>query len=173
MHISTAKKEVLQSIAGAFPGNAVLHNWRIISSPAYTLCGHGAPLLPRASANKAQLLLADISHKNSIGILCSSWHGVAWRRVLHCSIGFPRPSGISGCKIAKSPRICCRAAHTALCRYLSQNLHNSFAPFLARRRVEEGAPVGSCGLVISLDAKSLRICCRAALAMLCRYLPQN
>jgi hypothetical protein len=34
---------------------------------------------------------------------------------------------------ARSPRICCRAALTALRRYLSQNQHNSFAPFLARR----------------------------------------
>jgi hypothetical protein len=25
MHISTAKKQVIQSMAGAFPGNAVLH----------------------------------------------------------------------------------------------------------------------------------------------------
>ncbi len=42
MRISTAKKQVLQSIAGAFPGNAVLHKWHIISSPACTLCGHPA-----------------------------------------------------------------------------------------------------------------------------------
>ena len=42
MRISTAKKQVLQSIAGAFPGNAVLHKWRIVSSPACTLCGHPA-----------------------------------------------------------------------------------------------------------------------------------
>jgi hypothetical protein len=42
MRISTAKKHVLQSIAGVFPGNAVLHKWRIISSPACTLCGHPA-----------------------------------------------------------------------------------------------------------------------------------
>ncbi len=40
MHISTAKKQVLQSIAVAFPGNAVLHKWSIISSPACTLCDH-------------------------------------------------------------------------------------------------------------------------------------
>jgi hypothetical protein len=42
MRISTAKKQMLQSIAGAFPGNAVLHKWRIVSSPACTLCGNPA-----------------------------------------------------------------------------------------------------------------------------------
>ncbi len=40
MRISTSKKKVLQSIAGEFPGNAVLHKWHKISSPACTLCGH-------------------------------------------------------------------------------------------------------------------------------------
>jgi len=42
MRISAAKKQILQSMAGAFPGNAVLHKWRIISSPACALCGHPA-----------------------------------------------------------------------------------------------------------------------------------
>ncbi len=43
MRISTAKKQVLQSIAGVFPGNAVLHKWRsIISPPACTLCADQA-----------------------------------------------------------------------------------------------------------------------------------
>ena len=40
MRISTAKKQVLQSIAGAFPGNAVLYQWRIVQSAACALCGH-------------------------------------------------------------------------------------------------------------------------------------
>jgi hypothetical protein len=35
MRISTAKKQVFQSIAGAFPGIAVLHKWRLVFSPAY------------------------------------------------------------------------------------------------------------------------------------------
>jgi hypothetical protein len=43
MRISAAKKQILHSIAGAFPGNAVLHKWRIVSSPACALCGHPAP----------------------------------------------------------------------------------------------------------------------------------
>ncbi len=42
MSISTAKKQVLQSIAGAFPCNAVLHKWGIAPSPACALCGHPA-----------------------------------------------------------------------------------------------------------------------------------
>ena len=42
MRISAAKKQILQSIAGAFPGNAVLYKWRIAPSPACTLCGHPA-----------------------------------------------------------------------------------------------------------------------------------
>jgi len=40
MRISTAKKQVLQSIAGAFPCNAVLYKWRIVQSAACALCGH-------------------------------------------------------------------------------------------------------------------------------------
>jgi hypothetical protein len=42
MSISTAKNQVLQSIAGAFPCNAVLHKWGITPSPACALCGHPA-----------------------------------------------------------------------------------------------------------------------------------
>ncbi len=38
MRISTAKKQVLQSMAGAFPCNAVLHKWGIASSAACSLC---------------------------------------------------------------------------------------------------------------------------------------
>ena len=39
MKISTAKKQVLQSIAGSFPCNAVLHKWGIVPSAACALCG--------------------------------------------------------------------------------------------------------------------------------------
>ena len=42
MKISTAKKHVLQSIAGAFPCNAVLHKWGIVPSATCALCGHPA-----------------------------------------------------------------------------------------------------------------------------------
>jgi ribonuclease HI len=42
MKISTAKKQVLQSIAGAFPCNAVLHKWGKVPSAACVLCGHPA-----------------------------------------------------------------------------------------------------------------------------------
>ncbi len=42
MKISTAKKQVLQSIAGAFPCNAVLHKWFKVPSAACVLCGHPA-----------------------------------------------------------------------------------------------------------------------------------
>jgi hypothetical protein len=46
MRISAAKKQILQSIADAFPGKAVLHKWRIVSSPACALCGHPAETEP-------------------------------------------------------------------------------------------------------------------------------
>jgi hypothetical protein len=42
MKISAAKKQVLQSIAGSFPCNAVLHKWNIVPLAACTLCGHPA-----------------------------------------------------------------------------------------------------------------------------------
>jgi hypothetical protein len=44
MKISTAKKQVLQSMAGAFPCNAVLQKsrWGIVPSAACALCGHPA-----------------------------------------------------------------------------------------------------------------------------------
>ena len=42
MKISPAKKQVLQSMAGAFPCNAVLHKWGIVPSAACALCGHPA-----------------------------------------------------------------------------------------------------------------------------------
>ncbi len=43
MKISTAKKQVLWSIAGEFPCNhAALHKWDVVPSAACTLCGHPA-----------------------------------------------------------------------------------------------------------------------------------
>ena len=39
MGIGKAKKQVLQSIAGAFPGNALLHKWGMVASAACALCG--------------------------------------------------------------------------------------------------------------------------------------
>ncbi len=39
MKIGSAKKQVLQSIAGAFPCNALLHKWSMVSSAACALCG--------------------------------------------------------------------------------------------------------------------------------------
>jgi hypothetical protein len=44
MKISTVKKQVLQSIAGAFPCNAVLHKWGKVPSDAYALCSHPAEM---------------------------------------------------------------------------------------------------------------------------------
>ena len=39
METGTAKKQVLQSIAGAFPGNVLFHKWGMVASAACTLCG--------------------------------------------------------------------------------------------------------------------------------------
>jgi hypothetical protein len=41
MNIGTTKKQVLQSITGAFlqVGNALLHKWGMVSSAACALCG--------------------------------------------------------------------------------------------------------------------------------------
>ena len=39
MKVGTAKKQVLQSIAGAFPCNALLHKWGMVSSAVCALCG--------------------------------------------------------------------------------------------------------------------------------------
>jgi hypothetical protein len=44
MRISTAKMQVLQSMAGAFPCNAMLHKWGIAPSAACSLCGHTAEM---------------------------------------------------------------------------------------------------------------------------------
>ena len=38
MKIGSAKEQVLQSIAGAFPCNALLHKWGMVSSAACALC---------------------------------------------------------------------------------------------------------------------------------------
>jgi hypothetical protein len=39
MKIGSAKKQVLQLIAGAFPCNSLLHKWGMVSSAACALCG--------------------------------------------------------------------------------------------------------------------------------------
>jgi hypothetical protein len=46
MHISTAKKQVLQSIAGAFPGNAVLHKAHNILAGLYPMWSPGRDAEP-------------------------------------------------------------------------------------------------------------------------------
>jgi hypothetical protein len=74
MRISAAKNQVLQSMAGAFPCNVVLHKWGIAPSAACALCCHSAetqnhvqclcPVLKeariRAHHNLAQRLCKDI-----------------------------------------------------------------------------------------------------------------
>jgi hypothetical protein len=55
MDISSAKKQVLQSIAGAFPCNAVLHKWGIVPSAACALCGHPS-LSPAETQSRTQWL---------------------------------------------------------------------------------------------------------------------
>ena len=39
MRTSTAKRQVLQTLAGMYPGNALLYKWGLIPSPACALCG--------------------------------------------------------------------------------------------------------------------------------------
>ncbi len=74
MRISTAKKQVLHSIAGAFPGNAVLHKWRIISSPACILCGHPAETQKHIQCQCPALKEARIrAHHN---IAKRPWQGI-------------------------------------------------------------------------------------------------
>jgi len=40
MQPSTAKRQILQTVAGTFPGNAVLFKWGIVPSSMCKLCGH-------------------------------------------------------------------------------------------------------------------------------------
>ena len=40
MKITPAKRQVLQTIAGTFPGNAIKFRWRLVPSPACSLCNH-------------------------------------------------------------------------------------------------------------------------------------
>jgi hypothetical protein len=74
MKISTAKKQELQSIAGAFPWNAVLHKWGIAPSPACALCGHPAETQSHAQCSCPVLKEARIrAHHNLAQRL---WKGI-------------------------------------------------------------------------------------------------
>ncbi len=85
MKKGSAKKQVLQSIAGAFPCNALLHKWGMVSSAACALCGAPAetkshiqwlcPALKdasiRAHHNLAQLLWKGIEDASKHFHICS------------------------------------------------------------------------------------------------------
>jgi hypothetical protein len=81
MKISTAKKQVLHSIPGAFPWNAMLHKWGVVLSAACGLCCHRAatqihiqclcPALKEARIladhNLAQLGIEDFTNAMTCG----------------------------------------------------------------------------------------------------------
>jgi ribonuclease HI len=100
MRISAAKKQILQSIAGAFPGNAVLHKWRIVSSPACALCGHPAETQSHIQCLCPALQEARIrAHHN---IAKRLWQGIMavtkeWvittEQTVEGLLGLPQPEG--------------------------------------------------------------------------------
>ena len=75
MRISTSKKQVLQSIAGSFPCNAVLHKWKIVQSAACALCGHPAETQSHIQCSCPALKEARIrAHHNLAQML---WKGIS------------------------------------------------------------------------------------------------
>ena len=75
MRISTAKKQVLQSIAGSFPCNAVLHKWKLVQSAACVLCGHPAETQSHIQCSCPALKEARIrAHHNLAQML---WKGIS------------------------------------------------------------------------------------------------
>ncbi len=71
MKISAAKKQVLQSIAGVFPSNAVLHKWGVVLSAACALCSHPAETQSHIKYLCPALKEAWIwAHHNMAQLLC-------------------------------------------------------------------------------------------------------
>jgi hypothetical protein len=74
MRVSIAKKQVLQSIAGAVPCNTVLHKWGIAPSPACALCCHPAETQSHVQCSCPALHEARIrAHHN---IAQGLWKGI-------------------------------------------------------------------------------------------------
>ena len=63
MKIGLAKKQVLQSIAGAFPYNALFHKWGMVSSAACALCG-----APAETQSIIHLVHHNLAHRLWKGI---------------------------------------------------------------------------------------------------------
>ena len=75
MGIGTAKKQVLQSIAGAFPGNSLLHEWGVIASAACALCG--APAETQSHIQCLCPALKDASIRAHHNLAHRLWKGIS------------------------------------------------------------------------------------------------
>ena len=81
MQPSIRKKQILQSLAGAFPGNATLHRWGLIPSPACTLCGCPAETQSHIQCVCPALQEARIRAHHNLG------QGL-WRQIRNASKGW-------------------------------------------------------------------------------------
>jgi hypothetical protein len=79
MRVSTTKKQVLQSRAGAFPCNAVLHKWGIAPSPACALCGHPAETQSRVKCSESCPVIKEArirTHHKIHNLAQRLWKGI-------------------------------------------------------------------------------------------------
>ena len=74
MKITPAKRQVLQTIAGTFPGNALKFIWHLVSSPACSLCNH---------ANESQVHIQCIMRTQGAALARVGTPGVGSGRLLH------------------------------------------------------------------------------------------
>ena len=75
MEVSSTKRMVIRSIAGAYPCNAVLAKWKLVRSAACALCGHAAETQSHIQCTCPALKGARIrAHHNLASTL---WTGIA------------------------------------------------------------------------------------------------
>ena len=70
------KTQVLQSIAGAFPGNALLHKWGMVASAACALCGAPAETVTQSPIQRLCPALKDAHIRAHHNLAHRLWKGI-------------------------------------------------------------------------------------------------
>ena len=88
MKLSYSKRRTLQSLAGMYPGNAILYKWKLAPSPACTLCGSPAETMAHIQCicpalKEARIMSRIRAHHNLLERLWKRLWQTSTRFVIH------------------------------------------------------------------------------------------
>ena len=96
MKISSSKRRTLQSLAGMYPGNAILYKWKLAPSPACTLCGSPAETMAHIQCICPALKEARIrAHHNLVERLWKRLGQTSTRVVIYREMTVESLNGLS------------------------------------------------------------------------------